>query len=114
MIENDLLSAIQEFTIEAKESEQKKRYRAAVTLYFKALAVSCDLIIYRKIRKISSDHSERFRLLERHFPEIYKIIDEIFKYYTDTYSKQITKEYCEKMKGALLEIFRLGKIEGTD
>lgn len=105
--------AVEEFLVSGVEEESKGRLRSAITLYFKAVAVACDLIIFRKIRKISSSHSERFRLLERHFPQIYVSVDDVFKYYQDTYSKTVSVEHCNKIKGVLREILAAAGIEGT-
>lgn len=42
MIEVDLKSTIKELFASGSEEEAKERYRVAVTLYFKAIAVACD------------------------------------------------------------------------
>ncbi len=96
--------AIEEFLSSAKDEELKKRYRASVTLYFKAIAEICDCIIYNKIRKIPSNHTERFEFLKNLFPDIYKILDETFSIYQATYRRNITKEELERIKNALERI----------
>lgn len=111
MIDQDLLSGIKEFSAAAEDEEKKERYRSAVTLYFKALALACDLAIYRKVRVIPNSHSDRFRLLERVLPDAYPIVNRAFAYYTDTYSKAITKKHCEEIRGALHEVLNITGIE---
>ncbi|MFH1066060.1 MAG: hypothetical protein V1734_06140 [Nanoarchaeota archaeon] len=84
------------------------RYKNALILFSKALFSICDYIIASKNLKLPEDHSERFRILQRHLPEIYFIVDKVFKTYTDTYLKPSDKESCEGLKNAIRDV---GKIE---
>ena len=49
-------------------------------LYFKAISALCDIYIFIKEGKTPSNHTERFRILELKYPEIYKIIDKGFSF----------------------------------
>ena len=73
-------------------------------MFSKALFALSDLIIYQKLKKLPKNHNERFRILEEYFPELYKITDELFKDYTDAYSKPVLKETCEKIENGIKNI----------
>jgi len=104
-------SIIEELT--GAESEYKlARYKNAIILYSKAIFSLCDYIIALKKLKLPKDHSERFRILERHMPELYSIVDKLFKKYTDTYLKPTDIESCDGMKNAIKEINRIEKLDG--
>lgn len=90
----------------AIEQLQKNRYKNATILLSKSLFALCDLLIYSKTNKLPKNHTERFRILEEYFPNIYPIVDEIFADYTDSYSKPALKETCEKIKNAIKKIER--------
>ncbi|MEK6855747.1 MAG: hypothetical protein AABX66_01165 [Nanoarchaeota archaeon] len=76
------------------DAEKKKNYNSAITLYFKALAVFCDLLILKKIGKIPSSHSERFRILETLDKEIYELVDRDFTFYQNSYRARLGLDAC--------------------
>lgn len=86
------------------EQLEKERFRNATILFSKSLFALCDIIIYQKLNKLPKNHSERFRILEEYFLETYKVVDNIFIHYTDTYSKPILKETCEEIKNGIKKI----------
>ena len=88
----------------AKEELSKGRYKNSVILFSKALFAICDILIQTKLNKLPKNHSERFRILEQYFKEVYEIIDEIFDKYTDSYSKPVLKETCEAIKNGIKKI----------
>ena len=73
-------------------------FTSATILYFKALFSILDLIILRGRGKIPKDHSERFRILELDYNELYIILDKLYPDYRDTYTVKINKEICHKIK----------------
>ncbi|MBI2139488.1 hypothetical protein HYU14_01080 [Candidatus Woesearchaeota archaeon] len=73
-------------------------YTSALILYFKAWFALQDFILLRKTGQSPKDHSERFRLLQRKFPETYTLLDREFSTYRETYSKILDKETCERIK----------------
>jgi uncharacterized protein (UPF0332 family) len=75
-----------------------KDYTSATILYFKTLFAIHDYILLEKIGYAPKDHNERFRLLENEFPEDYKILDEEFNTYRNTYSITISEEVCQRIK----------------
>lgn len=91
----------------ALDELKKDRYKNATILFSKALFALCDLIIYQKLSKLPKNHSERFRLLEEYFSDVYLIVDDIFGHYTDAYAKLILKETCELIKNGIKKIVRL-------
>jgi len=90
----------------ADEQLEKNRYKNALILFSKALFALSDILISNKLRKLAKNHSERFRILEQYFPDVYNIVDETFSNYTDAYSKPILKETCEKIKNGIQEIIK--------
>jgi hypothetical protein len=73
-------------------------YTSATILYFKTLFAIHDYILLEEIGESPKDHNNRFRLLEKYFPSLYKELDLEFSTYRDTYSKIIDKETCDRIK----------------
>lgn len=94
----------------AAEQLEKKRYKNATILFSKSIFALCDLIINSKLNKLPKNHTERFRILEEYFPEVYSIVDDVFSHYTDAYSKPILKETCEKIKNGIKKIIKHNKV----
>ena len=92
--------------IGAEEQLEKQRYKNATILFSKAIFALCDLIILLKLKKLPTNHGERFRILENHFLEIYSIVDSIFEHYTDAYSKPGLKETWEEIKNGIKKIIQ--------
>ncbi len=107
--EKELNENISEFHNSAISAEEKKHYNVAVTLYFKTLAVLADLYIFRKEGKIPSSHSERFRILESKYQEIYALIDKNFSYYQQSYRIKLNKEICEVLREDVARLIELLK-----
>lgn len=76
----------------------KEDYTSATILYFKAWFAIQDLILLEKSGQSPKDHSERFRMLEKKFPETYLSLDKEFSIYRDTYSKVTDKDTCKHIK----------------
>lgn len=76
----------------------KEKFNSAVTLYYKALVELCDLELSRKLNKIGINHTERFNLLEAHSPIMYNIASKLFRFYRDSYNKEISKVIAEEVK----------------
>ena len=108
--EKELKENIKEFFESAVKEEREGKFNVAVTLYFKALAVLADLYIFRKDGNTPSSHSERFRILEVKYPEIYKLLDKNFSFYQDSYRTKINKDVCEVLKKDAEELIRILKI----
>lgn len=86
------------FKISADSLYRSGDHTSATILYFKTLFAVQDYILLTKIGQSPKDHNERFRLLEKYFPESYVKLDKEFSTYRDTYSKIISKEICDRIK----------------
>ena len=106
--EQELQAGFIEFLDGGLDEEAKGRYKLAVTAYFKAITQIADILIIRKRGFPPSNHYERFRVLEKEFPGVYKSVDGIFKTYQDTYSMPMSKESCETIKNEIREIITNG------
>ena len=94
---------IEEYT-GALDELQKQRYKNATILLSKALFALCDYLLEHKLHKLPKNHSERFRLLEKYFPEAYQLVNSIFSHYTDAYSQPILQETCVAIKNGIKTI----------
>ncbi|MBR9691789.1 hypothetical protein GOV06_03295 [Candidatus Woesearchaeota archaeon] len=96
--EQILIENFEEYYDLGKEAFNKEKYNTATTLFFKAIAALCDLLILRKEGFIPSSHSNRFRVLEEKHKEIYNIADRDFPFYQDSYTQRMDKETAELLK----------------
>lgn len=76
----------------------RRDFTSATILYFKALFSCLDIVILRKTGKVPKDHSERFRILETLDFNLYKILDELYPIYRDTYNLILDEKICKKVK----------------
>ena len=88
-------------------AEREKEYNSAVTLFFKAIASLSDLFILVKEGKMPTNHTERFRILELKYPEVYRINDKDFPFYQDSYRSRLNKEVSEILKKDAKRLFEL-------
>lgn len=82
----------------AEYSFSKGKLNAAVTLYYKALVELCDLELLRKLNKIGANHTERFDLLRASSPSLYNTASKLFRFYRDSYSKEISETIANLVK----------------
>ena len=82
----------------AEYSFNKKKFNTAVTLYYKALVELCDLELLRKLNKIGANHTERFELLRTISPSLYNLASKLFRFYRDSYSKDISETIASLVK----------------
>jgi hypothetical protein len=109
-IEKQLIENIKEFYDSALGEEKKSHYNVAVTLYFKTIAVLADLYIYKKEGKIPNSHSERFRILETNYHDIYELLDKSFPFYQDSYKIKLNKEVCVLLKNDAKKLIKILEI----
>jgi len=76
----------------------RQRNNSAVTLFFKAISAGVDLFILRKEGIVPSSHTNRFRIAQEKYPEIYDILDKDFPFYQDSYTQKMNKEAAEVLK----------------
>jgi|SRR3989344_5292828 len=110
-MEEELLINVKTFWKSAELVYLTKDYTSAAILYFKCLFVLLDYILFKSIRKTPKDHSERFRLLEINFPELYRTTDKYFQVYRDTYSLKIEKEKCDEVRKNVSRIIKEQNIQ---
>ena len=79
----------------AEQTFKTKKYNSSVTLFFKAISAGVDLFILRKEGFVPSSHTNRFRIVQEKYPEIYEILDKDFPFYQDSYTKKMNKEAAE-------------------
>ncbi|MFO8016676.1 MAG: hypothetical protein R6U32_06225 [Candidatus Woesearchaeota archaeon] len=96
--EKVLRSNLEEFYELAELAYNKGKYNAAAALYYNALVEVCDLVLLKELNKIGANHTERFSLLERHSPQLYQTARKLFRFYRDSYSKQVSKAVVESMR----------------
>jgi len=108
---NELLENFEDFINSAEEDLSKGRFNPAVSSYFKAIAILCDFKIYEKVGLLPKNHSERFLYLKMHFKNVYDIVNPLFKDYTDSYNKRVSKENTLKLKENVDKIKRIFEIE---
>ncbi len=102
-----LLKNIEEFLQSGEDNLKKERFNAAVSDFFKAIAILCDYIIYKEIKILPKNHNERFSLLRTYFRDIYSKVSQLFRHYTDSYNLRSTKEDAEKIKSYAYELKNL-------
>lgn len=104
MVELDIIKKnFSEFLEIANYSFKKEKYNSAVTLYYKALVELCDIVLYEKTGKIDANHKERFELLKQNAPELYSISSKLFRFYRDSYNKEISKTIAIQIKGRVID-----------
>jgi len=94
----ELIDNIKEFLESGEDNLKKERFNASATDFFKAIVVTCDYILYSKIKILPKNHSERFSLLNKHFEEIYLKVSELFLVYVKSYNFKVKKEDVLKIK----------------
>lgn len=107
--EEVLLQNIREYHKNAVASKNNREYNTAVTLFFKAMASMCDLIILRREGFLPSNHNQRFRVLEEKHAEIYRILDKDFSLYQDSYRARMDRESAEIIER---DVKKLSEITG--
>ena len=71
----------EEYFNQAQKSLKSKKYNSAVTLFFKAISAGADLFILKKEGFVPSSHSNRFRILQEKYGDVYELLDRDFPFY---------------------------------
>jgi len=109
-LRNDLLGNIREFLREANKAKDGKAFNSAVTLLFKAIAVTADLFLLEREGEIPSNHAERFRILQAKYFEVYKILDKTFPIYQQSYKTKMSKEYVNEIENEFKKLIKFTEI----
>ena len=100
----ELLRNANEFLESGEENLKKKRFNASVSYFFKAIVISCDYLIYQKMKIMPKNHNERFSLLEKYLPQIYSKVSDLFKIYTQSYNLRLKQNDAIKIKNYANEL----------
>ena len=87
-----------EYFESAEDEFNKERYNSAVVLYFKSLVAFVDLFVLQKTGNTPSSHTERFRITQKDFQEVYDLLDKDFPFYQNSYFQIMSKELAEVIK----------------
>jgi hypothetical protein len=87
-----LIESAREYYASGEDEYRKQRFNSAVVLYFKSLVACIDLFLYTHTGKTPSSHTDRFRITQGQFPEIYEILDKDFPFYQDSYVQRLSAE----------------------
>ena len=96
--ERILLENIEEYYSFGLNAFQKDKFNTATTLFFKAIVALLDLFILREKGIVPSSHTNRFRILEENFKDLYAIADRDFPFYQQSYVNKMDKESAELLK----------------
>ncbi|CAB50422.1 hypothetical protein [Pyrococcus abyssi] len=101
---DDLRANIDEY-IEVDEMAFKRgKYNSALIMYFKALVGICDYIIKKELNLEPKNHGERFSILRRYYPDLYRTVDKFFNFYRDAYERRITKREVGELRNEVLRL----------
>ena len=93
----------------AEEALKERKYNAAVTHFFKAICAAADLFLFRREGIVPSSHTQRFRILQEKYPELYGILDKDFPFYQDSYTKKMGREAAEVFREDAQRIEEMGE-----
>ena len=106
-LRNILIGNAKEYYKNGLDAEERGEYNSSVTLFFKAISSLCDIYILEKDGRIPSSHSDRFRILETKYQDIYNIIDKDFPFYQDSYRTRLNKEVSVMLKEDVRKLYSI-------
>lgn len=109
-IKDEILKNLRNYMQSSDKLYKDSDYTSSCVLYFKAFFAALDYLLLINGFGIPKDHSERFRLLQRKFPVLYKLLDKFFPIYQRTYSLSIDKEECIIVRDNVKDIIKKCKI----
>jgi len=98
MVKEIIEKNLKEYLEIAQYAFSQRKFNTAVTLYYKALVEICDLVLLQKLDMLGANHTERFDLLRNTAPELYAAASKLFRYYRDSYSKEISETIARLVK----------------
>ncbi|MBT4376127.1 hypothetical protein HOD29_02015 [archaeon] len=104
---NDLISNAKEYFKNALFAQKRREYNTSVTLFFKTLSALADLYLLEKENQMPSSHSERFRILQNKYPEIYGFLDKDFPLYQQSYRSKLNAEVSKIFENDCRKIFEI-------
>jgi len=95
--------AFKEFYKWGERAYSENALRVAINNYFKALVELCDHALLKKTGRMAGNHTQRFRMLRRHLPELFRVYDDIFTFYTKTYDEFVSEEDVSYVRKGILK-----------
>ncbi len=96
--EEILEKTAKEYFDAAEDELRNSRFNSSVVLFFKSLIALSDLYILQNTGDTPSSHTERFRILQENFQEVYDLVDKDFPFYQNSYVQLMPKELAEVIK----------------
>ncbi len=96
--EEALEDNIRQYWKYAEMAFENSDYNTSIIMHYKCMVACADLEIYREMSTIPSNHTKRFRVLEKRFPDFYKALDSNFGYYRDSYELEIKEKTAKKVR----------------
>ncbi len=109
MTEDELSANLEEYLSSARLLESHGKLNAAIVMYYKTMCSLADTLIFKKIGRFPTNHTERFQILKGGWPEVYRILDKNFPLYKETYFSSLGKEALEVIKNDFEKIVRIAE-----
>jgi hypothetical protein len=111
MSESALLANFKEYYQTGIYSVDNKKYNSAANEFFKAFITLCDMSIYRKLKILPNDHTDRFTILKINFPKLFKIDNSLFDIYRRTYKLRLSSSEVKQIQKGVIEVAKILNIE---
>lgn len=108
----ELKDGYEDYIEGARLVEESGNYKSSVNLYFKALTSLVDYILKKEIGKAPDNHGERFRMTQKEFIDVYRVLDTVFSTYRDLYTQERGEKHVRRIKDGIGKIIKnqgLGK-----
>jgi len=99
-----LLANFKEYYQTGLYSLENKKYNSAANEFFKAFITLCDIAIYRKLKILPDDHTDRFNILKINFPKLFKIDNSLFDVYRKTYKLRLSSNEVKQIQKGVIEV----------
>jgi len=111
MSESALLANFKEYYQTGLYSFENKKYNSAANEFFKAFITLCDIAIYKKLKILPNDHTDRFTILKINFPRLFKIDNSLFDVYRKTYKLRLSINEVKQIQRGVIEVAKTLNIE---
>jgi hypothetical protein len=111
MSESALLANFKEYYQIGLYGLTNKKYNSSANEFFKAFITLCDIAIYRKLKILPNDHTDRFTILKINFPKLFKIDNSLFDVYRRTYKLRISSQEVKQIQKGVIDVAKTLNIE---
>ncbi len=105
---NEQLNELESTFVEDYEAAELllslKKSKVAVILFSKALFSLLGYFIFERYHTLPKNHTERFRILEEREIKVYRLVDEVWHYYRDSYSKPAVEKSVLLLRKTIWEV----------